>query len=53
MIGFKVKNHEVFERDGYNVFSNVSISFVEALLGCTITIDTLKGPKNIKIKSGI
>ncbi len=48
-----VKPHESFERDGENLFSRVSISFVQAILGGEVDFPLLDGTlKTIQIERG-
>ena len=47
-----VKRHKIFKRDGENVISQVSISFVQAALGDSISVPTLKGHKTLVIPKG-
>ncbi len=42
-VGVVVKPHPFFERDGYNVWYEVKISFVQAALGDTLRVPTLDG----------
>ncbi len=47
-----IRPHPIFERDGYNVFCEVPISFAEATLGATINVPTLDGDYSYKIPEG-
>lgn len=47
-----VRPHPIFERDGYNVFCEVPITFVQAALGAEITVPTLDGKVKFKIHEG-
>jgi len=47
-----VEPHDVFKRDGFDVFVELPISFSEAALGTEIVIPTLKGKAKLKIPSG-
>jgi molecular chaperone DnaJ len=47
-----VKEHEVFERQGNNLYVNVPISFTQAALGADITVPTLDGEENLSIPEG-
>ncbi len=47
-----LKQHEVFERDGDNLFCEVPISFVTATLGGEIQVPTLEGQAMLKIPAG-
>ena len=48
-----VKESDVFEREGNDIFINLPISFSQAALGDEIKIPTLKGEVKLKIPSGI
>lgn len=52
LISVSVKNHPVFERDGYDVYCEVPITFPEAALGATIDIPTLEGTESYDIPEG-
>lgn len=47
-----VQEHDVFERDGNDLFIEVPVSFVTAALGGEIDVKTLKGNAKLKIPSG-
>jgi len=47
-----VEQHEVFKRDGSDIFAEVPISFAEAGLGTKLDVPTLKEEAVIKIPSG-
>lgn len=51
-IYIKIKHHEIFERDGENVYCKIPISFNTAVIGGEIKVPTLYGEKTIKIPSG-
>ncbi len=44
--------HEVFRRDGSDIFMEAPISFPEAALGSEVEVPTLKGKAKLKIPSG-
>ncbi len=48
----EVKDHDFFKRDGFDVFCEVPISFVQAALGTEIEVPTLEGAVKLKIPSG-
>ncbi len=48
----KVKNHPRLKRDGLNVLSEVKISYLQAILGDTIEIETVDGPITFEIPIG-
>lgn len=47
-----VEDHEIFERQGANLYSAVPISFAQAALGAEIEVKTLDGEENLKIPAG-
>ena len=47
-----VRNHSVFERDGYNIYCEVPITVAEATLGAEITVPTLEGNIQYTIPEG-
>ncbi|KAA8496214.1 Chaperone protein DnaJ [Porphyridium purpureum] len=48
----RVQPHKTFKRQGMNVFSDVSISYLDAILGAEIEVDTLDGDVKLKIAPG-
>lgn len=46
-----VKEHEIFERDGKNLYCDVPISFVDAAVGGEIDVPTLDGRVKLKVPS--
>jgi len=48
----KVKNHSNLKRDGLTILSEVNISYLQAILGDTIEIDTVDGPTKLQIPVG-
>ena len=48
----KVKEHEKFVRDGYDIHLEAPVSFYTAVIGGEIEIPTLKGKSKLKIPSG-
>lgn len=47
-----VKPHDLFERDGYNIYCEVPITFAEATLGAEIEVPTLEGHVSYTIPEG-
>ncbi len=47
-----VKQHEIFERDGMDIYCHVPISFATAALGGEVEIPTLTGKGKLKIEEG-
>ncbi|AAP99063.1 MULTISPECIES: molecular chaperone DnaJ [Prochlorococcus] len=48
----KVKSHARLKRDGLNIHSEVNVSYLQAILGDTIEVDTVDGPTTLQIPSG-
>ena len=49
----RIKEHEFFHREDFDVCCTVPISFSQAALGTTITIPTLTGNVEMKIAAGV
>ncbi|MEA3430799.1 MAG: molecular chaperone DnaJ [Nanoarchaeota archaeon] len=47
-----VEEHDIFVRDGNDIYIEVSISYTQATLGDEIEVPTLKGDAKLKIPSG-
>lgn len=47
-----VKEHEVFDRDGSNLYCEVPVSFTVAALGGEMLVPTLDGKATVKIPAG-
>ena len=52
IIAVSVRPHPIFERDGYNIYCEVPITFAEAALGAEIEIPTLEGKETYSIPEG-
>ncbi len=52
LVAIEVLDHEVFERDGNNLYLNYYISFPQAALGASVEIPTLTGKAKVKIAAG-
>ncbi len=48
----KVKNHPKLRRDGLTIFSEVHVSYLQAILGDTIEVETVDGPTKLDIPIG-
>lgn len=51
-INVNVRPHPIFERQGYDVFCNIPITFAQAALGDEITVPTLDGKVKFQIHEG-
>ncbi len=47
-----VRPHPIFERDGYNVWCDVHLTFMQVALGCTIQVPTLDGKVEYPVPAG-
>lgn len=47
-----VEPHEIFKRDGKDIFAEIPLSFSEAALGAEVEVPTLKGSAKLKIPRG-
>lgn len=47
-----VKEHEMFERQGANLYSAAPVTFAQAALGAEIKVKTLDGEEDLKIPAG-
>jgi len=52
-VSIRVRDHERFVREGADIYSEEPISFVQAALGDTIQVQTLKGEHALKIPAGL
>lgn len=47
-----IKSSKIFQRQGFDVITENEISFTQAVLGGSITIETIDGPVQVKIPEG-
>jgi molecular chaperone DnaJ len=47
-----VKPHDIFQRDGDDLYCEVPVSFVQAALGAEIEVPTLNGPGQLHVPAG-
>ena len=52
LVTIRVKRHELFERNGTDVYINMPITFVQAALGCTVKVPTIDGAVEYSIPEG-
>lgn len=52
IIGVSVRPHQIFERDGYNLYCEVPLTVAEATLGASIDVPTLEGNVKYDIPEG-
>jgi molecular chaperone DnaJ len=48
----KVLAHDIFKRDGNDIFCDIEISYTQAVLGDEVTVPTLDGKVSYKIPEG-
>ena len=51
-INVNVRPHPIFERDGFDVYCEIPITFAQATLGAEITVPTLDGKVKFQIHEG-
>lgn len=51
-VAVNVRPHPIFERDGYNVWVEMHISYAAAALGCELQVPTLDGKVKYNIPAG-
>ena len=51
-VEIRVRENEKFERHGLDVLSHVEVSYIQALLGAEITIDTFEGNDKVMLPAG-
>lgn len=51
-VAVRVKPSKMFHREGFNVFIDKDISFVDAVLGSKTPVDTLEGEVNVLVPEG-
>ncbi|BAY12137.1 chaperone DnaJ protein [Calothrix sp. NIES-2098] len=47
-----VNEDEEFHRDGINILSEIKVSYLQAILGCRLEVDTVDGPVELIIPPG-
>ena len=48
-----VKSHPRLRRDGLNLLSEVKVSYLQAILGDTIEVETVEGTQELEIPAGL
>lgn len=51
-IQINVHNDTKFTREGHNIYSNIDVSAIDAMLGIDVQVDTMYGKENIHIPAG-
>lgn len=52
LITVRVRPHEIFRREDYDIYIDMPISFVQAALGAKVQVPTLDGPVELTIPEG-
>lgn len=47
-----IRPHPIFQRDGYNTYCEIPVTFTQAALGCDLEVPTIDGPYRFKLKDG-
>ena len=47
-----VEPDKEFKRDGINILSEITISYLQAILGCRLNVNTVDGPDDLAIPAG-
>ena len=47
-----VKEHDLFERQGNNLYASVPVTFAQAALGAETAVQTLEGQQSLKVPAG-
>lgn len=51
-VEIRVKEHKVFERQGFDLHCRLEVPMTAAALGTTLTVDTLDGQRQIEVRPG-
>ena len=52
IVEVNIRPHPIFERQGYDVYCEIPVTFVQAALGAEITVPTLEGKVKLNIHEG-
>lgn len=52
LVSISVRDHDIFERSGYDLYCEIPISFTEAALGAEVKVPTLDGEETYHIPEG-
>lgn len=52
LLKVKVKAHPVFKREGLNIVSSLYVTVTQAVLGASVEVDTVDGPKTVRLEPG-
>ncbi len=51
-VALRVRDHDIFRRDGYNIHHAMPINVAQAALGATLTVPTLDGEADLQVPAG-
>jgi len=51
-VALRAKPHASFTREGMNIFSRISVSYLDAILGADVQVPTLDGEHTLKVSAG-
>jgi molecular chaperone DnaJ len=52
LVGINVKSHPIFRREGYDIYCDIPVTYMEAVLGAEITVPTIDGDVKYTIGEG-
>lgn len=52
LLNISVKSHPIFQREGYDIHCDIPVTYMEAVLGATITVPTIDGDVKYDISEG-
>ena len=51
-VSIRIREHELFTRDGNDIFSRVDLTIVQAALGAKVSVETLEGQVEVEFQGG-
>jgi len=51
-VRIRIKPSKIFTRDGFDVYTDLEISYSKAVIGATVKVETIDGQLEIKIPEG-
>ena len=51
-IEVSIRPHPIFQREGYNTYCEIPVTFPQAALGCDLEVPTIDGPYHFRLKDG-
>lgn len=51
-VEFRVKEHEVFSRDGHDLLATLHLDLTDAILGTTVDLESLDGTVQLEVQAG-